>query len=58
MENNEIEVIRILHNLRSAIKIAISILKNQGIKESVRTEILDLFAQKCSKTLVPVLEKI
>jgi hypothetical protein len=24
----------------------------------VRTEILDLFAQKCSKTLVPMLEKM
>lgn len=24
----------------------------------MRTEILDMFAQKCSKTLVPVLEKV
>ena len=58
IEKNEMEAIRVLHNLRSAIKIAIFILKNEQIKESVRTEILDLFAQKCSKTLVPILEKI
>jgi hypothetical protein len=57
-KDNEADIIRILANIRGAIKITQSLLMSSSLSDDAKEDLLTKFSSKCSQPVIPALEKI
>jgi len=57
-KDNEADIIRILANIRGAIKITQSLLMSSTLSDDTKEDLLTKFSSKCSQSFIPALEKI